>query len=118
MATLRGRVKLDKRSVFRYHFGGYLLRHNIPDLADLKGGRMISTVTTTTISTVTTVALGASLGLVAIVALLALLIQKEVVVAAAGPRAKTLGRVLNTAIVPLLITFGAIVFMKVAEVLR
>lgn len=81
-------------------------------------GEMVSTVTTTTVSTVTTVALAASLGLVAIVTLLALLIQKELVTAATGPRAKALGRVLNTAIVPLLMAFAFIVAVKVAEVLR
>jgi hypothetical protein len=79
---------------------------------------MISTVTTTTVSTVTTVALAASLGLVAILTLLLLLIQKEVVTAAAGPRSTVLGRVLNTALVPLLLVFGFTVVVKVVEVLH
>jgi len=79
---------------------------------------MISTVTTTTVSTVTTVALATSIALVSIVALLALLIQKEWVAAAASPRAKALGRVLNTAIVPLLIVFVVTLVVKVAEVWR
>ena len=79
---------------------------------------MISTVTTTTVSTVTSVALAASLGLIAIVVLLALLIQKEVLTASTSPRARALSRVLNTAIVPLLMGFGFIAVVKVLEVLR
>lgn len=79
---------------------------------------MISTVTTTTVSTVTTVALATSIALVSIVALLALLIQKEWLTAATGPRAKALGRVLNTAIIPLLIVFAVTLVVKVAEVWR
>ena len=79
---------------------------------------MVSTVTTTTVSTVTTVALAASLGLVAIVTLLSLLIQKELVTAASGARAKALGRALNVDIVPLLMGFALIVVLKVVEVLR
>jgi hypothetical protein len=47
-----------------------------------------------------------------------LLIQKELVTAATGPRAKALGRILNMAIVPLLMAFALIVVVKVAEVLR
>ena len=78
---------------------------------------MVSTVTSVTISTVTTVALSASLGLVAIVILLALLIQKELVSVAVGPKAKAFGRVLNTAIVPLLMVFAVTVVVKVLEVL-
>lgn len=87
-------------------------------LLEKKETGMISTVTTTTVSTVTTVALAASLGLVSIVTLLMLLIQKELVTAATGPRAKALGRILNMAIVPLLMAFALIVVVKVAEVLR
>jgi len=79
---------------------------------------MISTVTTTTVSTVTSVALAASLGLIAIVVLLGLLIQKEVLTASTHPRAQALSRVLNTALVPLLIGFAFTAVVKVAEVLR
>ncbi|MGA9348527.1 MAG: hypothetical protein WBW48_06950 [Anaerolineae bacterium] len=92
---------------------------------------MISTVTIATISTVTTVTtvttvstitsaivLTAPFALIAIVVLLALLIQKELVTAATGPRAKALGRVLNTAVVPLFMAFVPIVVMNVIRVLR
>jgi hypothetical protein len=79
---------------------------------------MISTVTTSTVTTVTSVALAASLGLVAVLVLLMLLVQKEAVTAVAGPRAKAFGRVLNTAIVPLLMAFAFIAVVKIGEVLR
>ena len=81
---------------------------------------MISTVTTTTVSTITstTVVFAASLGLIVILTLLALLIQKELVTAVATPRARALGRVLNVAIVPLLMAFALIVVVRVAEVLH
>ncbi|KAA3665515.1 MAG: hypothetical protein DWQ04_00240 [Chloroflexi bacterium] len=83
---------------------------------------MISTVTTTTITTISTYALAASLQLVAILALLVFLIQKEVFSFTSGPRAKSLGtvlsKVLNIAIVPLLVSFIFIVIVKVAEVLQ
>jgi hypothetical protein len=81
---------------------------------------MISTVTTTTVSmiTSTTVALAASLGLIGILTLLSLLIQKELVTAVDSPRARAFGRVLNVAIVPLLMAFALVVVVRVAEVLR
>ncbi len=79
---------------------------------------MISTVTTTTVTTITAIAMGSSLALVAIVTLLALLIQKELVTAATSPRAKALGRVLNAAIVPLLIVFLSTAIVKIVDVLR
>jgi hypothetical protein len=79
---------------------------------------MISTVTTTTVTIVTTVALAASLGLVATLTLLALLVQKELVTATASARAQVWGRVLNIAIVPLLMGFVLIVGVKVVEALH
>lgn len=79
---------------------------------------MISTVTTTTVSTVTTVALAASLALLAILALLIFLIQKEILSAAKGSRAQALSRVLNIAIIPLLMSFIFIAVVKISEVLR
>ncbi len=74
---------------------------------------MISTVTTATVSTIasTTVVFAASLGL------LALLIQKELVTAVPGSRAKTLGQILNVAIFPLLMVFALIVVTRLAEIL-
>jgi len=79
---------------------------------------MISTVTTTTVSTVTTVTFAASFALVSVVVLFALLLQKEVATSAESPRLKALGRALNVAIVPLLLTFAVILVAKVAQLLR
>jgi len=79
---------------------------------------MISTVTTATISTVTTVVLAGSLGLIAIVTLLALLVQKEITSADDTQPSRALSRVLNVAIVPLLIGFAMIVVVKVMEALQ
>ena len=82
---------------------------------------MISTVTTT-VTTITTIALAASIQLVAIIALLVFLIQKEMFSFTSTPRAKAVGtflsKVLNIAIVPLLVSFVFIVIVKVAEVLQ
>ncbi len=79
---------------------------------------MVSTVTTTTVSTVTTVAMAGSLALLAVVTLLILLIQREVIAASEGPRAKVFVRVLNIAIAPLLMAFAMSMVVKVLEVLR
>jgi hypothetical protein len=83
---------------------------------------VISTVTTTTVSTVstvtTTVTFAASFALVSVVTLFALLLQKEVVSSTDSPRLQALGRTLNVAIVPLLLTFAAILVASIAEVLR
>ena len=79
---------------------------------------MTSTVTTSTVSTVTTVALAGTLALLTIVALLLLLIQKEIVSTAADSRLQALGKALNIAIIPLLLSFVFIATVKVIEVLR
>jgi hypothetical protein len=81
---------------------------------------MISTVTTTTVTTVTTatVALAAGLSLLSILTLLAVLIPKEIASASDHPRLQALGRVLNVAIVPLLMGFVVIAIVKVMEILR
>lgn len=79
---------------------------------------MISTVTTTTVTTVTSIALVASLALLAVVVLLVLLIQKEIVAVSDNPRLHAWGRVLNMAVVPLLLSFFFIAVVTVAEVLR
>lgn len=89
---------------------------------------MISTVTTTT-TTVTTVGsttLAAGLGLLATLVLIALLVTKELAGAAVDSAGSTgtvtlsraVDRVLNVAIVPLLLVFGFIVIVKVLEVLH
>lgn len=79
---------------------------------------MISTVTTSTVSTITSAALAGSVALIGILVLLVLLIQKELASVAQGTRVKTLTRVLNIGIVPLLIAFVMVVFSRVVEILR
>jgi hypothetical protein len=81
---------------------------------------MISTVTATTVSTITGTPAGfaASLGLIGVLALLALLLHKELATALPGPGARILGRVLDVAIVPLLIAFALIAVIRVAEALH
>ena len=79
---------------------------------------MISTVTTSTVSTITTATLAGSVALIGILVLLASLIQKEVAGVAVGARYKTLTKVLNIGIIPLLIAFGMVVISHVVEILR
>lgn len=77
---------------------------------------MVSTVTTTTVTTVTTVTLAGSIALIAILALLFFLIQKEILSVSDELRSQVVHRLLNVAIVPLLISFAFIAVVKVAEV--
>lgn len=88
---------------------------------------MISTVTTTTVTTIASTTMAAGLGLLATLALIFLLIAKELAGAqhiqtgsGAGSvsYAGALDRVLNVAIVPLLIVFSFIVVVKIIEVLH
>jgi len=79
---------------------------------------MISTVTSTTVAAVSSVALAASLALLAVVTLLVLLMQKEILTAATSELARTFSRVLNVAVIPLLLCFALIAVVKVAEVLN
>ena len=53
-----------------------------------------------------------------VLALLFLLILKEILSAAAGRRAQVLSRVLNIAILPLLVSFVFIAIVKVAQVVN
>lgn len=78
---------------------------------------MISTVTTSTVSTVSTAALAGAFSLIAILVLFAVLLQKEMATVSESTRAARLSRALNIALVPLLLSFGAIVLAKVAEIL-
>jgi hypothetical protein len=78
---------------------------------------MISTVTTTTVTTIASVASAGSLAVVGILMLLALLIQKELASASESRFARALSRVVNVAIVPLLLGFVYIVAVKVIEAL-
>lgn len=87
---------------------------------------MISTVTTTTVTTIASTTMAAGLGLLATLGLIFLLIAKEL--AGAGAQSNHVAgeltlpyafdRVLNVAIIPLLIVFSFIVVVKVLEVLR
>lgn len=83
---------------------------------------MVSTVTTTTVSTVTTtvttVTFAASLALASVLTLFVLLVQKELTLSAETPRLKALGRALDVAVVPLLMAFGMIAIVRIAQVLR
>lgn len=79
---------------------------------------MISTVTTTTVTTVTSITLMASMALLMIVVLLILLIQKEIITISDNQRLQAWGRIINVAIVPLLLSFGFIAVITIAEVLR
>ena len=78
---------------------------------------MISTVTTTTVTTITSIATAGSLAVVGIVMLLALLVQKELASASESRFSRVLVRIVNVAIVPLLLGFVYIVVMKVIEAL-
>lgn len=78
---------------------------------------MISTVTTTTVTTITSIATAGSLAAVGILMLLALLVQKELVSASDSRYARALSRIVNVAIVPLLLGFAYIVAVKVIEAL-
>jgi hypothetical protein len=79
---------------------------------------MISTVTVSTVSTVTTAALAGSVALIGILVLLSLLVQKELASSSDNGRLRTLSRVLNIGIIPLVIAFVLIVATRVAAVLR
>ena len=79
---------------------------------------MVSTVTTSTVTAVTTVSLAGGITLIVVLALLALLIQKEILSVSLDQQAQALHRLLNVAIVPLLISFGFIAVAKVAQVLN
>jgi hypothetical protein len=79
---------------------------------------MISTVTTTTVTTVATFANAGSLAVFGIILLLTFLVQKELASASEGRFGRTLARVLNVAIVPLLVSFVFIVAVKVLELLK
>jgi hypothetical protein len=79
---------------------------------------MISTVTTTTVTTVAAFATGGALAVVGILTLLTMLVQKELSSASESRFATSLHRVLNVAIVPLLLAFVFIVGVQVFEIFR
>lgn len=79
---------------------------------------MISTVTTSTVTTVTSISMMATMALLAILVLLVLLIQKEIVTESQNPHLNSWGKVIDIAIVPLVLSFVFIVAVTVANVLR
>jgi hypothetical protein len=77
---------------------------------------MISTVTTTTVTTiVASTTIGVSLGILATVLLISLLGTQEVVSADSRLSLKVFGKYLNMTILPLLVVFGLIAVLKIAE---
>ncbi|MGI8554488.1 MAG: hypothetical protein ACR2PL_27420 [Dehalococcoidia bacterium] len=79
---------------------------------------MISTVTTATVSSVTTAAgFAAALGLMAVLLLIGFLAARELAGTEEHPRLRRLSGMLNVAIVPLLMVFGAIVLARVVQAL-
>ncbi|MEM2153219.1 MAG: hypothetical protein QW241_08930 [Candidatus Bathyarchaeia archaeon] len=78
---------------------------------------MISSVTTTTVTTVATLAVGATLGVLASALLILLLATRNVVTAEPKRPLMLLGRALDVAILPLLLSFALIVILKVIEIL-
>jgi hypothetical protein len=79
---------------------------------------MISTVTTTTVTTVAAFAAGGGLAVVGILMILTLLVQKQLVSTSEGRFATALSRVLNVAIVPMLLAFVFIAAVRVFEILK
>jgi hypothetical protein len=78
---------------------------------------MISTVvTTSTVSIATT--LTGSLTIIGVVLLIAILIQKELVNSEEKPIYKRINQVLNIALPPLLLSFIALVAVRVFEVIK
>ncbi|MGC9347633.1 MAG: hypothetical protein ACP5JG_05805 [Anaerolineae bacterium] len=78
---------------------------------------MISTVTTSTVSTLTT-AMTAGLSLLAIVTLLSALIAKEIISVSDHPTLEWLSRVLDVAVIPLMMVFVFIAVVRVLQVLN
>jgi hypothetical protein len=82
---------------------------------------MTSTVTKITITTIVSNsynALSATIGIIAILLLMVLLLQKELLRAAGGIRARLWLQTLNVAIVPLLFTFTLILVVRFVNLLR
>jgi hypothetical protein len=79
---------------------------------------MISTVTTSTVSTITTATLAGSIALIGMFVLFTLLIQKEIANTAVTSRLRTLRKVLNIGIIPLLFAFSFIVVTRLLEIFR
>lgn len=77
---------------------------------------MITTVTTTTTTTVTTIT-AASLALIAVITLILLLINKEVFASSTNEQIRRVSKVLNIAVIPLLIACAVTAVVNILKVL-
>jgi hypothetical protein len=77
----------------------------------------MSSTVTTTVSTVSTVFF-ASLSLILAITLLILIINKEILINSTHPFAQALRRILNAAIVPLVIGFSILAFVSFMEAMK
>lgn len=78
---------------------------------------MTAIVTQVTITSTTYDALSTTLGVIAIMLLIALLALKELTRAYGGPRSGVWVQTLNIAILPLLLTFGLTIVMRLVHIL-
>lgn len=81
---------------------------------------MISTVTVSTITTITSIAalgIGVGISIFMIVFLIGLLTARELAGASESGRAKIISRCINISIIPMVLSFGIIVALKVMEIL-
>lgn len=76
---------------------------------------MSSTVTTSTVSTVVSTLFYGSLGLIVVLTLVFLLIKKEILITSNHPIASKLRRVVNVALIPLLLAFAFIAFVNLVQ---
>jgi hypothetical protein len=98
---------LDKYIFIAYHI--YVVEKD--------GEEMISTITISTITLMATSAIAVGAGVIASIFLIGFLANKMLLDAAAGSNSKLIARVLYVGIIPLLITFGIIVALKISELL-
>lgn len=78
---------------------------------------MSSTVTAATTSTVAGMLFYGSLGLVLVITILFLLIKKEILLTSNTPLAVSIRRIVNVALVPLLVAFGFILVVNLVEMI-
>jgi hypothetical protein len=79
-------------------------------------GIMTTTVTTTTIASSTILGLGAAIALLVVLLLIGFMVAKEIVTSASEARARSVGRVLNVGVAPLLIIFAVIIATKLVPI--
>jgi hypothetical protein len=78
---------------------------------------MASTITVTTFSTIAATGPDTSFGIFCTIFLFVLLILQELLNAAGGTRKQYIARSLNLGIIPLLLSFLAILVLKVVEIM-